>query len=221
VPFEVADLAQLREHLLVALQVLDGVVALQLGRHFLRQVGLEVRDERLEVLREAGRLRRLAVARGHLGRGHDLVDALALQRRDLDDRQRERLRKRGGIDLVTALAHDVHLVQSDHYGHAELHELRRQVQVALKVRRVDDINDNVRLALDQIIARDDLLVGIRRQRVDARQVHDLHLGVGPQLARLAFHGNARPVAHVLVVAGELVEQGGLARIGVANQRDRH
>ena len=40
-----------------------------------------------------------------------------------------------------------------------------------------------------------------------------------QLALLLFHRDAGPVAHVLVGAGQGIEQGGLTAVRVARQRD--
>ena len=146
-----------------------------------------------------------------------LVDAVALERRDLDDGNTQLLGDLCGFDGVVALLGDVHLVERHDNGNAKLHELLGQIQVALEVGRVDDVDDRVNRALRQKLAGDDLLFGVRGQRVDARQVNDLHVVAALELAALLLNRNAGPVAHVLMVASELVEQGGLTRVGVAHQ----
>ena len=74
------------------------------------------------------------------------------------------------------------------------------------------------LFADDELPGDDLLAGIRRHGVDARQVGDLGLRVSLDGAALAVHRHTRKVADVLVGAGELVEQGSLAAVLVARQR---
>ena len=116
---------------------------------------------------------------------------------------------------------DVHLIERHHDRHAELHELGRQIQVTLEVRCVDDVDDDVSCTLDQIVTSNDFLIRIGRQRVDARQVDDFDLRMVFQRSRFTLDGDSRPVAYVLMIAGELIEQGRLARIGIADQRNRH
>ena len=55
----------------------------------------------------------------------------------------------------------VHHVERDDDRHADLHELQRQVEVALDVGGVHDVDDTIRLFLDEKIPGDDLLAGVR------------------------------------------------------------
>ena len=64
-------------------------------------------------------------------------------------------------------------------GMPQLDQLRGQVQVALDVRSVHDVEDRVRPLLDQVAARHDLLERIGRQGIDARQVLDDDVLVPP------------------------------------------
>ena len=149
---------------------------------------------------------------------YQLVHALVLGGGDGDDRDAQH-----GFHLVDAhraavAAHLVHHVQRQHHGDVQLHQLHRQVKVALDVGGVHDIDDAGGLFADDELSGNDLLAGIRRHGVDARQVGDFGLRVSLDGAALAVHRHTRKVAHVLVGAGELVEQGGLAAVLVARQR---
>ena len=150
-----------------------------------------------------------------------MFDTLAAQRRYLDDGHVEPARKLVGLDLHTAFLDDVHLVERDDHRDPELHELRRQIQVALQIGRVDDVDDGVGVAARKEVSRDDFLVGIRRKRVDAREVDKLHVPIATEGARLLFHGNARPISHILMIARELVEQRRLARVRVSDECNRY
>ena len=153
---------ELGEHLVVALKDLDGIPALLLFRQLVHGRLLDVGDR---VLDRAGervhrhRLGGLGGLDGGFRRGHD---AVALQGRDLHDLAAELLRELPDVDLVAALAHDVHHVHGHDHRDAQLGQLRGQVQVALEVRAVDNVEDGVRPLVDQVVAGDDLL-----QRVGA------------------------------------------------------
>ena len=74
---EVGNLAQLGKHFLVALEVFDGVVALQLGVDAFWKIGLEMLDERIEVGRKRCGCRSLPVRSCFLGSCNHLVDPVA------------------------------------------------------------------------------------------------------------------------------------------------
>ena len=71
------------------------------------------------------------------------------------------------------------------------------------------------------IPGDDFLRRIRADGVDAGQVHHGAVLLPPDLTGLLVHGDAGEVAHVLVGAGELVKEGGLAAVLVAGQCEDH
>ena len=149
---------------------------------------------------------------------HQLVHALVLGSRDGNDRDAQQR-----LHLVdahrAAVAPDlVHHVQRQHHGGVQLHQLHGQIQVALNVGGVHDVDDAGGLFADDELPGDDLLAGIRRHGVDAGQIGDFGLRVALDGTALAVHRHARKIAHMLVGAGELIEQGGLAAVLVAGQR---
>ena len=145
--------------------------------------------------------------------------ALALQRARLDHFAAQRRAQLLQIDLVAVLAGNVDHVQRDHHRDAQLAQLRRQIQVALDVGGVHDVQNRVRLILDQIAARHNFFQRVRRQAVNARQVLNDNVLFALQAAFLLFNGNARPVADVLVRSGQVVEHCGFATVRVACQRN--
>ena len=162
---------------------------------------------------------RLVEARHVQGVVHQFVDAFVFRRGKGHHGDAQLCLQLVHADGAAVGLHLVHHVERQHHGDAQFHDLHGQVQVALDVRAVDDVDDAVGLFVQQEVARDDLLVGIRRQRVDARQVGDGCLGVRADGAVLAVHRDAGEVADVLVCARELVEQRGFAAVLVAYQRE--
>ena len=79
----------------------------------------------------------------------------------------------------------------------------------------------VGLLVEDEVPGDDLLLGVGPEGVDARQVHHRAVLLPPDLTGLLVHRDAGEVAHVLVGAGEGVEEGGLAAVLIAGQCKDH
>ena len=76
---------------------------------------------------------------------HEFFDPRALQRGYGDDGQSRFLFERLCVDFIAALFHGVHHVERDDHGHVDFHKLRGQIEVALEVGRIDDIDDAIGL----------------------------------------------------------------------------
>ena len=212
---EVDELAGVR----IALKQLDGVVATLVGGNTRRQVVLDVvqnvLDRRIELV-----LRHLALgSSGLLDLLEQLVDTLVLKGRDHHDRAAELLGKLVRVDLVAVFLHEVGHVEGHDHGQAGLDDLKCQVQVALQVGGVDDLDDYIGLAAHEVVARALLLGAVGGKRVDAGEVRNRDVLVTQELGFLFLNRDAGPVANVAVGAGDQVEKRGLAAVGVTRQRD--
>ena len=148
------------------------------------------------------------------------LEALSLLGGNGHHRRAEEARKGRAVGVDAAPLQFVHEVEGDDHGALQFHQLQREVEVALDVGCVDDVQNHVRRVLGDEVAGDVFLDGIGRKRIDAGQVDQSGLFALQVKARLlALHGDAGPVAHILVGAGEGVEQRGLAAVGVARQGD--
>ena len=97
--------------------------------------------------------------------------------------------------------------------------MAREVQIALKIGRVNQIDNSVGAAIKQVIARNDFFGRIRRERINARKVGDDDLFVLGVLTLFFLDGNTRPVANILVGACQVVEHRRLAAVRVAGKRN--
>ena len=146
---------------------------------------------------------------------------LALRRDHRHDRHAQEALQRARLDLQPPGLRLVHQIQGDHHRHLEFHQLQREVEVALQVTRVEDVQNHVRRLVQQGGAGDDLLGRMWAQRVGPRQVQQMNALPGVREVRLAlFDRDARPVAHPQLGARQGVDQGGLADVGVARHQDR-
>jgi len=130
-----------------------------------------------------------------LGLTDELVDPglegrhlLAIVGRERHHGAAERMAEQPLVDGDAAFLQQIQLVEHHHHGQPQLAQLQGEIEGALQVRGVDDVEQQIRLlALDE--AAGDLLVD----------------------------GDPAPVAHLLAGAGQGVEQGGLAAVGVADR----
>ena len=152
---------------------------------------------------------------------HQLGHALALGGGDGHHRDAQVLGQLLHVDGAAVGADLVHHVQRQHHGHPQLQQLQRQVQIPLDIGGVHDVDDAVRLLVQDEIPGDDLLLGVGPQGVDARKIHHRAVLVVPHLAGLLVHRHAGEIAHMLVGAGQGVEQRGLAAVLVARQCEDH
>ena len=165
-----------------------------------------------------------AAARGHgsahLGGHllHEARDALLLGGRDRHHRHAQLARQQLGVDRHPVGGGLVHHVEGHHHGDVELQQLQAEIEAHLDVARVDDVDQQLELSVEQALEGLCLLhaVGVERRETrhvehgdgcagDARQLRH-------ELAGLDVRGDAGIVAHVGPAAREHVEQGGLAGV---------
>ena len=99
--------------------------------------------------------------------------------------------------MIAVFLDDIHHVQCDHYRNAQFHTLCSQIKVSLKVCRVHDIEDRVRLLLKEIISCYNFFKCIRRQGIDSGKVCYDDILLFLILTFFFFYCNARPVSHIL------------------------
>ena len=89
------------------------------------------------------------------------LGALALQGRYFHHWTSKRLRELRRVDLVAVLLHDVHHVHRHDHRQPQLQQLRGQVEIALQIGAVHDVEDHVRRLGNEVVPRHDLLKRIR------------------------------------------------------------
>ncbi len=158
--------------------------------------------------------------------GQQRVGAAAAHRDRTHHGQAEFATELLGVDLDAALARDIHHVERQHDRTTDLLQLQHQTQRQTQVGRVGDTHDQVGghvvlRAAQHDVARHLFVGRAGAQRIGAGQVHDAHraAGRGRQWTDLLFDGDAGIVGDLLPAAGQRIEQGRLAAIGIADQRN--
>ena len=210
---------QLSHHLVVALEHLDGIPSLLLGGHGVNGSFLNVRQRMLHTAAEGVHGNRSRASGGCNGSFGCFLDAGALQGGNLHHLAAQLTGQFRDVDPVAALAHDINHVDGNDHRDAQLGQLSGQVQVTLQVGAVDDVQDGIRTLCDQVVTRHHFLQRVGGQGVNTGQVGNNDVIVPLQLAFLLLHRNAGPVPDELIGAGQGVEQGCLAGVGVAGERD--
>ena len=124
------------------------------------------------------------------------------------------------IDFELVLLGDVEHVDDHHHRHLHFNQLGREVEVALEVRAVDDVDHRFGFAREDVVASDALVFargGGGRDRIDAWKVDELdRLSFVRKEARLLVDGDAGPVADALARARQGVEERGFAAVRIAD-----
>ena len=159
----------------------------------------------------------LAEPRHVQGMIHQLANTLVAGSANGDNGHAQQALEQIDVHGAAVGRHLVHHVERDDHGAIELHKLQRQVQIALDVGSVDDVDDGVGMLIQDKLAAHDLFARVRRQRIDAGQVGNACLGMVTDSAVLAVDRHAGKVTDVLVGACQLVEQRGLTAVLVAGE----
>ena len=149
--------------LIITLEELDREEALLALRDVRSDLLLDLEDRIHDFFREAvydlggtG----LCLMNRELGR---LLDARAVQRGDLHCLTAEVLLDLVEADLVAVLLYDIHHVHGHHHRNPELLQLCGEVEVTLEVRTIHDVQDRIRLRVDEVVSRDNLLQCVWRK----------------------------------------------------------
>ena len=163
---------------------------------------------------------------GGVDQGQQVVDAPLARGHGGDDRAAQLARQGLKVDVDALALGDVDHVQRQHHRLAGLFQLQQQAQHQAQVGGVGHGHQQVRRAFPGALAEHDVagdfLVGTARaQGIGARQVQHRHPPPGGrgEEAFLALHRDAGVVGDLGPAAGEGVEQGGLAAVGIADQGD--
>ena len=159
----------------------------------------------------------LAEPRHVQGMIHQLADTLVAGSANGDNGHAQQALEQVDVHGAAVGRHLVHHVERDDHGAVELHKLQRQVQIALDVGSVDDVDDGVGIFVKDELTANDLFARVRRQGVNTGQVGNARLGVVTDSAVLAVDRHAGKVADMLVGARQLVKQRGLATVLVAGE----
>ena len=148
---------QFGQNLFIPFEDLDGVPTLPFRRHVVQFSLLDVGDGMLHRSGEGVHRKRMRLFGGFDGRFGGFHDAVVVQRGDFQHFAAQFARQLLEIDLVAVLPDDVHHVHGNDHRDAELRQLRRQIEVALQIRAVDDVQNRLGGFVQQIISCDDLL----------------------------------------------------------------
>ena len=111
------------------------------------------------------------------------------------------------VYFVTSLLRFIKHVESTHHAQVHVDELGCQIEVALQVRGVYDVDHHVGCLLDNLFSHVKFLGRVGRKGVSAGQVNEVELvALELGVAFLGIDGDARVVAHALVSSAGKVEE---------------
>ncbi len=145
----------------------------------------------------------LCLMNGKLG---CFLDACTIQCRNLYCLAAEVLLDLIETDLIAILLYNVHHVDRHHDWDSKLLQLCGEVEVTLEVRTIHDVQNRIRLCIDEIVSCNNLLQCVWRKGINTREIGNGHVAVSLQLAFLLLYGYAWPVTNILIGSGQLIKQ---------------
>ena len=149
--------AELRENLFVPFKNLDGIPPLPFRRHVVQHGLFDVGDGMFDRPRKCMHRKRMRLFRRLDGLLRGRHDAVVVQGGNFHDLATELVRKLLKINSIAILADNVHHVHGDDHRDAQFGQLRRQIEVALQIRAVNDVQNSLRLFVQKIFTRNDFL----------------------------------------------------------------
>ena len=113
--------------------------------------------------------------------------------------------------------HLVHHVECEHYRSLQCHKLQRQVQVALYVRRVNDVYYTVGLLFQNERARDNFFRRVGRKRIYAGKIRYKSVRAAFYRATFLVDRNAGKVTDMLVRSRKLIKKRRLSAVLVSGK----
>ena len=166
-------------------------------------------------------LRRAAFPDGLNGNFDQFIYALVLRRGDGNNGNSQFTAHGGDVDGAAVAANLVHHVEREHHGDLHFQKLERQVEIPLDVGGVHNVDDAVRLFVQDEIPCDNLFAGVGPHGIDPRQIDHGAALRSAQFTGFAVHRDAGKVSDMLIGAGELIEQRDLAAVLISDKREYH
>ena len=146
-----------------------------------------------------------------------LLHALILRCGNGDHRNSEHLLQSVDIYRASVAGQLIHHIECDHHRPVHLKQLHRKIKAAFDTCDVNNVYNSIRLFVEHKIAGDHFLTRIRRHGIDARQIGDACICMPAYGTVLPVDCDSGEIAHMLVRAGQLVEECGLSAVLVSDQ----
>ena len=122
------------------------------------------------------------------------------------------------IEFVATAEQLVVHVESHHHGDIHIDELGGEVEVALEVASIYDIEDDVWVFLDDVLAYVEFLRRIGAEAISSGEVDKVEcVSTMVECADLLVDGNATVVADSFMCMGSDVEYTGFSTVGIADK----
>ena len=102
---------------------------------------------------------------------------------------------------TTILPYFIHHIQCQYHRHIQLHQLHSKIKISLDIRGIHNIDNSLRMLLQNKASGYDFLAGIGGHGINSRQVCHQSILFPTDNTILAVYSNSRKVAYMLTGAG--------------------
>ena len=148
----------------------------------------------------------------------ELVHASAIGEDGRNHRDTEEFAQFVVVDVIATLLGFIKHVEGADHADVHVYQLGGEIEIALQVAGVDDVDDDIRRMLDELLAHIEFFWRISREGIGTRQIYQIEVvAVEIGFAHLGIHGYTAIVAYAFVSTRSKVEEGSLAAVWISHQ----
>ena len=148
----------------------------------------------------------------------ELVHASAIGEDGRNHRDTEEFAQFVVVDVIATLLGFIKHIEGADHADVHIYQLCGEIEIALQVAGVDDVDDDIRRMLDELLAHIEFFWRISREGIGTRQIYQIEVvAVEIGFAHLGIHGYTTIVAYAFVSTRCEVEEGSLTAVWISHQ----
>ena len=156
---------------------------------------------------------------GHMKRmANQLLDSLALGRRNGNYRDSKSLLHFIHLDRTAVFPQLIHHIQSHNHGNLQLKQLHGQIQIPFNIRGIHNIDNASGLFPDNKFSCYNFLAAVGRHGINSGQIRNQCIFMTADHSVLSIYSNSREISHMLLGACQLIKQCGFSAVLISHQR---
>jgi len=148
----------------------------------------------------------------------ELVHASAIGEDGRNHRDTEEFAQFVVVDVIATLLGFIKHIEGADHADVHIYQLCGEIEIALQVAGVNDVDDDIRRMLDELLAHIEFFWRISREGIGTRQIYQIEVvAVEIGFTYFRIHGYTAIVAYAFVSTRSKVEEGSLTAVWISHQ----
>ena len=148
----------------------------------------------------------------------ELVHASAIGEDGRNHRDTEEFAQFVVVDVISTLLGFIKHIEGADHADVHIYQLCGEIEIALQVAGVDDVDDDIWRMLDELLAHIEFFWRISREGIGTRQIYQIEVvAVEIGFAHLGIHGYTTIISYTFVSTRCEVEEGSLTAVWISHQ----